>query len=281
MSVPGVAALKFLNRFFPRPVHPFNLETDGTMTYARWQFEQGLRTIHYYLGFATVHEMFRDKRVLDVGCGAGGKTCYYATLNPSHVWGIDTVEGYRCRAEAFSRREGLGDLTSFVTGDAGDMSFPDGFFDTIIMNDTVEHLAEPVRVLDECLRVLRPGGRLFVNFPPYCHPYGAHLSDVIGIPWVHLIFSESTLVTAYRQLVQDHPDAEARLNLRLGNAGSDRLAYLNGMTARRFRRIAADLPAELLYYREVPLRPYLAPLALVPLVRECFIRMVVAVFTSS
>ena len=279
MSAPGVAILKFLNRFFPRPVHPFNLETDGTMTYARWQFEQGHRTIQYYLDFTTQEEMFRDRRVLDVGCGAGGKTCYFATLEAEGVWGIDAVESYERQASAFSREQGLEHLTHFVTGDAADMPFDDGFFDTIILNDTVEHLTEPVRALLECLRVLRPGGNLYVNFPPYYHPYGAHLSDAIGIPWVHLIFSQSTMITAYRQLIQGHPDAEARLNLRLGDLGSHHLDYVNGMTSRRFRRIAAGLPAELLHYREVPLRPYLAPLTLMPGLRECFIRMVVAMLT--
>ncbi|MFO8059848.1 MAG: class I SAM-dependent methyltransferase [Bacillota bacterium] len=279
MNAPGVALLLFLNRFFPRPVHPFNLETGGSMTYAQWQFQQGHRTIHYYLDFAGIDEMFSDRKVLDVGCGAGGKTCYYATLKPRHVWGIDSVESYRRRATDFSREEGLAHLTSFVTGDAGDMPFSDEFFDTIILNDTVEHLSEPVKVLRQCLRVLRPGGRVFINFPPYYHPYGAHLSDAIGIPWVHLLFSEPTLVEAYRRLVSDLPDGEDRLNLRLGDRESDQLVYLNRMTARRFRRIARGLPAQLLHYREVPLRRYLFPLARIPGLKECFIRMVVAVLT--
>ena len=45
------------------------------------------------------------------------------------------------------------------------------------------------------------GGKLFVNFPPYNHPTGAHLSDVIGIPSVHVFFSDKTLIAAYKELV--------------------------------------------------------------------------------
>lgn len=279
MSSPGVALLLAINRLFPLPAHPFNMETDGKKTYARWQFEQGHRTIEYFLRFTTTESMFTGRRVLDVGCGAGGKTCYYARQGAEHVWGLDVVPEYRGEAERFSQEVGLDDRTTFITSDAADMPFPEGSFDTIILNDTIEHLDRPDPALEECLRVLVPGGRIYVSFPPYYHPHGAHLTDAIGIPWVHLIFRQSTLVSAYRQLLSDLPDAERRLRLRLGEdfAQGTQLTYVNGMTARGFRHLAASLPAQLVHYHEEPLRRFLWPLSRIPLIKECFIRMVVAV----
>ena len=62
--------LLFLNKFFKRPAHPFNMQNDGTKTYAQWQYEKGANTIEFYTQKYTAEEMFKGKKVLDVGCGA-------------------------------------------------------------------------------------------------------------------------------------------------------------------------------------------------------------------
>ena len=38
--------------------------------------------------------MFKDKEVIDFGCGAGGKSMYYVSLGAKHVTGVDIVEQY-------------------------------------------------------------------------------------------------------------------------------------------------------------------------------------------
>jgi len=46
--------------------------------------------------------------------------------------------------------------------------YPDGFFDTVIANDVIEHLTNPIWMLCESNRVLKPGGILIVSTPnPY------------------------------------------------------------------------------------------------------------------
>ena len=72
--------LKSINPLFPKQVHPFNLQNEGNKTYAEWQFEKGANTIAFYTQKYTPEEMFKDKYVLDMGCGAGGKSLYYASL---------------------------------------------------------------------------------------------------------------------------------------------------------------------------------------------------------
>ena len=37
-----------LNKLFKIPVHPFNLQNKGEMTYAEWQYEKGADTIKFY-----------------------------------------------------------------------------------------------------------------------------------------------------------------------------------------------------------------------------------------
>jgi SAM-dependent methyltransferase len=45
------------------------------------------------------------------------------------------------------------------------LSYPDASFDLIVSNDVMEHIPEPVRALQECFRVLRPGGLILATFP--------------------------------------------------------------------------------------------------------------------
>ena len=269
-----------LNRLFPLPVHPFNLQNEGKQSYAMWQYERGENTIAFYRERYSTDEMFRDKVVLDVGCGAAGKTMYYASLGAARVVGMDIVAHYKEEAEALARELGYADRFQFVLGDAAATDFPDGTFDTVIMNDAMEHVDRPEAVLAEVRRILKPGGRLYVNFPPYDHPFGAHLSDLIGIPWVHRLFREATLVDAYKQLCATVPDGDERIAFRIStdDRGKEYFSYINHMSIRRFQGLRDGAGMRVAYYREVPLRGFLKPLARFPLTREGFVKMVVCVF---
>jgi len=268
-----------LNKFFPAPLHPFNLQNEGKKSYAMWQYEKGEDTIKFYLKAYSVKEMFSSKTVVDIGCGAAGKSLYYASMGAEHVYGLEILDKYRSEAIALAEKLGLGDKFSFVTGDSASLPFPDNFADTIIVNDAMEHVAKPEKTISEMLRILKKGGKIFINFPPYHHPMGAHLTDVIYIPWVHLFFPEKVLIESYRELVRNLPDGEDRVNFRISkrNDGSEYFSYINKMTIKRFRGILKKLSITPLYYSEEPLRKFLAPAAKMPVLKEAFAKMVVCV----
>jgi SAM-dependent methyltransferase len=70
----------------------------------------------------------------------------------------DLIEtGKRLAAE-----EGLGARIRFLTGDAHDLGLAEGEFDVVVMHTLISHVADPVTVLAEGRRLLRPGGRLVV-----------------------------------------------------------------------------------------------------------------------
>ncbi len=268
-----------VNRLFKLPVHPFNLHNEGKKTYAQWQYEKGFETIKFYLKHSTTDEMFKDKAVLDIGCGAGGKTVYYASLGVKRITGLEILEKYREEAENLAKENNVADKFAFVRGDAADMPFDDETFDTIIMNDAMEHVAEPEKVIEECYRVLKKGGRLYLNFPPYNHPYGAHLSDAIGIPWVHVFFSEKTLIKAYKELVKDLPDGQERIKFRISRKedGTEYFSYINKMSIKRANKILQKSSFELEYYKEEPLRSFFRYPARLPFLKEFLVKMVVCV----
>lgn len=267
------------NKLFKLPTHPFNLNNDRQKTYAQWQFEKGHDTIKNYTAVTTPDAMFKDKNVLDIGCGAGGKTVFYASLGAKHTTGLEILEKYRDEAESLAEEKGYGDRFSFVQGDASAMPFEDNSFDTIIMNDAMEHVDEPLATLKECYRVLKGDGKLYVNFPPYYHPYGAHLSDAIGFPWVHLFFSEQTLIGVYKELVKDLPDGDERIAFRISSdeKGEEYFSYINHMTISRFRKILPKTDFRVAHYDEIPLRSIVAPFAKLPLFKEVFVKMVVVI----
>lgn len=275
----SVKLCKFLNSFFPLPVHPFNLQNDKIMKYSQWQFEKGKETIKFYLARTTMDDMFRNKVVLDIGCGAAGKTLFYASQGAKKVYGVDVVERYRNEANELAEEKGLEDRFEFVLASADKTDFEDGFFDTIIMNDAMEHVDEPEKVLEECYRILKPSGKLYINFPPYYHPYGAHLSDAVGIPWVHAFFSDKTLIEVYKDLVKDLPDGKDRVEFRISadEHGEEYFSYLNKMTVDRYNKILRHTPFKQNYYSEVPLRGFLSPISGIPGFKEFFVKMVVTI----
>ena len=272
-----VNALKAINKLFPLPVHPFNTQAQGGMSYGMWQYEKGEQTIKFYLEYTDTDEMFKGKDVLDVGCGAGGKSLYYLSKGANKVVGIDVVEHYKDEALNLAESLSLKGFEFYVQ-DASCTDFEDNSFDTIIMNDAMEHVALPEAVLKEMHRILKKGGRLYVNFPPYNHPYGAHLSDVIGIPWVQTLFSDKTLISAYKDLVSDKPDGDSRIEFRIGvdENGDEYFSYLNKMSIKRFKKLANASDFKIKYYREAPLRNFLAPLCK-GFLKEYFVKMVVCV----
>lgn len=267
------------NKCFKLPMHPFNLQNDGVMSYAKWQYQKGEETIKFYLDFCDKADMFAGKTIVDIGCGAGGKSLFYASCGAKEVIGVEILEKYRAEAEALADELGLADKFRFICADAASLPFDDNSINTIIMNDAMEHVARPDAVLTECLRVLAPGGRLFVNFPPIHHPYGAHLSDLIAIPWVHLFFSERTLIEGYKELCKSVPDGAERIAFRIAEKedGSEYFSYINHMTIKRFDRILRDGNITPAYRAHIPLRGFLRPLSKLPLLKECFVKMVVCV----
>ncbi len=267
------------NKLFPPVVHPFNLQQDGQKSYARWQFEKGADTVKFFSEHYPPETMFRGRRVLDMGCGAAGKSLYYVNCWAAHVVGVDVVPHYEGEARALAEELGLAERFTFCLASADQLPFPDGSFDTVIMNDFMEHCADPAATLREAFRLLAPGGRCYVNFPPYGHPFGAHMSDLISIPWVHGFFSEDALCRAYERLAEPLPDGAQRVALRIATDenGKKRIAYINKMTLKRFQKLLQELGLRPEYYAEVPLRPFLKPLARCPLTKEAFVRMAVCV----
>jgi O-antigen/teichoic acid export membrane protein/2-polyprenyl-3-methyl-5-hydroxy-6-metoxy-1,4-benzoquinol methylase len=95
-------------------------------------------------------------RVLDLGCGSGDLMARLRGLGWDPV-GVDTDP------EAVATATGHG--LDARTGTLSDQVFPAGHFDAIVSSHVIEHLDQPVELLQECQRILKPGGVLVFVTP--------------------------------------------------------------------------------------------------------------------
>lgn len=104
----------------------------------------------------------RPFRLLDVGCGNHQPTKTKRYFPNCIYYGVDIRPDYNndpADMEAMERFWEM-DLTKLELGD-----IPDAFFDALVMNHVIEHLANGDEVLAALTAKLKPGGILYVEFP--------------------------------------------------------------------------------------------------------------------
>jgi SAM-dependent methyltransferase len=101
------------------------------------------------------------KIVLDVACGVGYGTAHLAKRGPRLVVGGD-IAG---EPLILAQRQYVSPHSNFARLSAECLPFHDAQFDVIVCFETVEHLGNPVRFLNECRRVLRTDGVFLCSTP--------------------------------------------------------------------------------------------------------------------
>jgi ubiquinone/menaquinone biosynthesis C-methylase UbiE len=101
------------------------------------------------------------KRVLDVACGEGYGSALLAR-GAAHVTGVDVSAQAIAHAKAaYADRGNL----EFLCASCTRLPLPDASVDVAITFETIEHIAEQERFLDELARVLKPDGVLVLSCP--------------------------------------------------------------------------------------------------------------------
>lgn len=95
-------------------------------------------------------------RLLDVGFGTGSNLRRMQELG-WQVEGVDVDENAVRNARAKGLRVHLGSVA--------EQKFPDNTFEAVTMSHVIEHVPNPIGLLRECYRILKPGGRLLVVTP--------------------------------------------------------------------------------------------------------------------
>ncbi len=111
--------------------------------------------------------------VLEVGCGPGLMLSAFCKRG----WRVFGMERNEAAAEMARQTLGAGAIATSI----GDLP-PDARFDLIVMFQVLEHIGEPVELLQQCVRLLAPGGLLIANVPNFA----SWQSRFARSRWMHL-----------------------------------------------------------------------------------------------
>lgn len=147
-------------RFWGEHMHHGFYGLEGQRTTERRQAQIDL--IEELLQWGQVHNA---QQILDVGCGIGGSTLYLAEKFQATATGITLSPVQAGRATERAEEANL--PATFKVADALHMPFEDASFDLVWTLESGEHMPDKEKFLQECYRVLKPGGMLLMA--TWCH----------------------------------------------------------------------------------------------------------------
>ena len=118
---------------------------------------------------------FKDKDVLDVGCGVGEYFQKFQELG-ARVWGVDVEPENVAQARKLIKNVSL--------APAENLPFPKETFDMVFLHEVLEHVQDDRKALEEAARVLRPGGKVIIFVPNRLYPFETH-GFYLGKKFIH------------------------------------------------------------------------------------------------
>ncbi len=128
------------------------------------------------------YHLIKGADVFSSGCGSAGDLWVMQDMGAASITGIEVDETLAELAR--TRLRGAGNIKFDVSTYAGqDLPYDDAQFDIITSIHVIEHVADASAYLSELLRVLRPGGILFLDCPNRFYRVEQHTM----LPYVHLL----------------------------------------------------------------------------------------------
>jgi SAM-dependent methyltransferase len=149
------------------------LETIAARLEARGTDDGYVRLSQAYLPFLPLAEA---DRILALGCGTGVEVRALRRLTrpDTEIVGVDHSPTLLDAARRLTVDEGLSDNVSYEVGDAHHLDRDDHDVDIVILHTLLSHVDDPLRVLQEAHRVVRPGGTVAVFDGDYSSLTFAH-----------------------------------------------------------------------------------------------------------
>ncbi len=121
-------------------------------------------------------------KILEIGCGYGALMSLFAESG-AKVTGVEIDEP---SLEIARKRLKGNKNAKIVKGHGEKLAFDDMSFDIVVLFDVIEHVGDPIAMMREVVRVLKPDGILYCEFTPYYSLAGHHLYDISKLP-IHIL----------------------------------------------------------------------------------------------
>jgi SAM-dependent methyltransferase len=133
-------------------------------------------------------------RVLEIGCAEAGVLKAFLDRGAVAV-GVDRNGSRLTRGKEFLSEAIAEGRLRLLHRDAKELLASaeyESYFDLIVLKDVIEHIDDRPALLSLMAQLLRPGGRVFMGFPPWRMPFGGHQqicrSRLLSrLPYFHLL----------------------------------------------------------------------------------------------
>ncbi len=156
MSRSGASTTADVRDYWNQHIHDLEITTHpvGTPGFFADLNQYHFEKLHHLLRLVDFNA-YRGKRVLEVGCGAATDLARFAR-GGAIVTGVDLSRSAIELARTNLEQQGL--QADLREADGERLPFPDDAFDLVYAHGVVQYTLDGQRLVDECRRVLRPGG---------------------------------------------------------------------------------------------------------------------------
>jgi len=165
----GSSSIADVRTYWNHHIHDLEITTHavGTPGFFSDLDQYHFEKLHHLLRLVDFNG-WRGKRVLEVGCGAGTDLARFAR-GGAIVTGVDLAASAIELARKNFEQQGL--QGEFREADGEHLPFDDNTYDLVYAHGVVQYTPDGERLVEECRRVLKPGGRLYiVDFGKTDHP---------------------------------------------------------------------------------------------------------------
>jgi SAM-dependent methyltransferase len=120
--------------------------------------------------------------VLDMGCGTGlaARAIAHRPGFAGRITGVDLSAYLVAAASRLAGEQGVAEHVDFRTGDVRELDFADGTFDALVAHTLLSHVEDPLSVLQEAARVVKPGAPIGIFDGDYASLTFDHADPVKG-----------------------------------------------------------------------------------------------------
>lgn len=149
--------------------------------------------------------LITGRDVVDFGSGLGNLVFHLIDKKPRSIIGVElhppSVEHSQNVLKSTTVPQDM--QVEFRIGATDHIPIDDKSVDTLLAFDVIEHIMEPDRILTEWARIVRPSGKVLIDWCPYRTPWAPHMESLVPIPWAHIIFGEEALFRTCERIYDD------------------------------------------------------------------------------